>query len=134
MGGPERNYLPKQGTPRRRWSKCRANGEPNNCDGGFGMRHKAIYDLYDNVVSIDDSTGAFDKDWNKVTIDEDAVTAKANELIAASAYIVKRLDAYPQIADQLDMLFHDMAAGKGDKTGSWYSAIAKVKSDNAKPE
>ena len=98
------------------------------------MRHQAIYDLYDNVVSIDDSTGAFDKDWNKVTIDEDAVTTKVNELIATSAYIVKRLDAYPQIAEQLDMLYHDMTAGKGDKTGDWYKAITKVKSDNPKPE
>lgn len=96
------------------------------------MRHTAIRELYNNVVTIDDSLGAFDKDGNKVTIDEDAVTAKANELAAANAYVGKRLAAYPQLAEQLDMLFHDMTAGKGDKTGSWYSAIAKVKSDNPK--
>ena len=34
--------------------------------------------------------------------------------------------AYPSIGDQLDMLFHDMTAGKGDKTGEWYKAIVKV--------
>ena len=39
----------------------------------------------------------------------------------------------PQLAEQLDMLYHDMTAGKGDKTGDWYTAIAKVKSDNPKP-
>ena len=97
------------------------------------MRHEAIRALYANVVTIDDSTGAFDKDGNKVTIDEDAVTTKANELTAANAYIGKRINAYPQLAEQLDMLYHDMTAGKGDKTGDWYTAIAKVKSDNPKP-
>ena len=33
------------------------------------MNHKAIYKLYPNVVSVDDGTGAFDKDGNKVEID-----------------------------------------------------------------
>ena len=41
--------------------------------------------------------------------------------------------AYPSIGDQLDMLFHDMTAGKGDKTGEWYKAIVKVKAANPKP-
>ena len=41
--------------------------------------------------------------------------------------------AYPSIGDQLDMLFHDMTAGKGDKTGEWYKAVKKVKDDNPKP-
>ena len=39
---------------------------------------------------------------------------------------------YPQLGEQLDMLFHDMTSGKGDKTGEWYKTIAKVKSDNPK--
>ena len=98
------------------------------------MRHQAIRALYNNVVSIDDGEGAFDKDGNKVTVDEDAVTAKANELATATAYIGKRQAAFASIGDQLDMLYHDMTAGKGDKTGDWYAAIAKIKSDNPKPD
>ena len=39
---------------------------------------------------------------------------------------------YPNLGEQLDMLFHDMTAGKGSKTGEWYKAIAKVKADNPK--
>ena len=31
------------------------------------------------------------------------------------------------------MLYHDMTAGKGDKTGDWYKAVKKVKDDNPKP-
>ena len=30
------------------------------------MNHKAIYTLYSNVVTIDDTEGAFDKDGNKI--------------------------------------------------------------------
>ena len=41
---------------------------------------------------------------------------------------------YPAIGEQLDMLFHDMTAGKGTKSGEWYKAVAKVKADNPKPE
>ena len=43
-----------------------------------------------------------------------------------------RLNAYPHYGDQLDLLFHDMAAGKGTKDGEWYKAVAKVKTDNPK--
>ena len=39
---------------------------------------------------------------------------------------------YPQLGEQLDLLFHDMTSGKGDKSGEWYKTIAKVKSDNPK--
>lgn len=39
---------------------------------------------------------------------------------------------YPALGEQLDMLFHDMTSSKGDKTGEWYKAIAKVKADNPK--
>ena len=46
------------------------------------MNHKAIYALYPQVVTIDDGTGAFDKDGNKVEINQSAVDAKAIELQA----------------------------------------------------
>jgi hypothetical protein len=37
---------------------------------------------------------------------------------------------YPSIGDQLDMQYHDQVNG----TTTWKDAIAKVKSDNPKPE
>jgi hypothetical protein len=49
------------------------------------MNHNAIYKLYPQVVSIDDGAGAFDKDGNKVEIDQSAVNAKALEIQAAVA-------------------------------------------------
>ena len=44
-----------------------------------------------------------------------------------------RQESYPELGEQLDLLYHDMAAGKGDNTGEWYKAVKKVKDDNPKP-
>ncbi len=67
---------------------------------------------------------------------DQAVTDKANGDfdLQENGYITARQAEYPSIGDQLDMLFHDMTADKGDKTGDWYEAIEKVKEDNPKPE
>ena len=50
-----------------------------------------------------------------------------------NGYIRARQEAYAAIGDQLDMIYHDMNADKGDKTGDWFAAIKKVKDDNPKP-
>ena len=94
------------------------------------MRHEAIYTLYNNVVTIDDGEGAFDKDGKAVSINESDVTTKANQLAAANAYISKRAAAFPSVGDQLDMQYWDAVNG----TTTWKDHVAKVKSDNAKPD
>ena len=76
------------------------------------MNHKAIYALYPNVVSIDDTAGAMDANGNLVTIDMDEV----NAWVDPDAYKFNRVLEYPAIGDQLDALYHagvfpdDMAA------------------------
>ena len=65
------------------------------------MNHKAIYTLYPQVGTIDDTTGAFDADGNQVTIDMDAV----NAWVDPDAYKYSRTSEYPPIGDQLDALF-----------------------------
>ena len=62
------------------------------------MNHNAIYALYPNVVTVDDGTGAFDKDGNKVNIDMVAV----NAWVDPNAYKYKRASEYPPITDYLD--------------------------------
>ena len=62
------------------------------------MNHNAIYALYSNVVSVDDTAGAFDKDGNKVEIDLVAV----NAWVDPNAYKSKRQAEYPPITDYLD--------------------------------
>jgi len=62
------------------------------------MNHNAIYALYTNVVSVDDTAGAFDAQGNKVEIDLVAV----NAWIDPNAYKSKRQAEYPPITDYLD--------------------------------
>ena len=50
-----------------------------------------------------------------------------------NGYKHARVLAYPTLGDQLDLLYHDMAADKGDKSGDWFDAVKKVKDDNPKP-
>ena len=54
----------------------------------------------------------------------------------ANGYKYDRANAYPQIAEQLDKLFHDIDGGllgEDAKTGSLYLALKEVKDDNPKP-
>ena len=62
------------------------------------MNHQAIYKLYPQVVSIDDGTGAFDAQGNKVEIDLAVVNAWQDP----DAYKYKREAEYPPITDYLD--------------------------------
>ena len=50
-----------------------------------------------------------------------------------NGYSRDRQAAYDSVVDQLDLLYHDMTADKGDKTGEWYKAIKAVKDANPKP-
>ena len=43
-----------------------------------------------------------------------------------------RKKEYPELREQLDLLYKDMAADKGDKTVEWFKAVKKVKDDNPK--
>ena len=44
-----------------------------------------------------------------------------------------RADAYEEVKEQLDQLYHDMTAGKLDATGEWHKAIKAVKDATPKP-
>ena len=89
----------------------------------------------DDYVIQDDGDGQYIAVWSssekKPTDDE---INGQDDTPSAADYVQSRQVAYAAMGDQLDMLFHDMTAGKGDKTGDWYAAIAKVKSDYPKPD
>lgn len=80
-------------------------------------KHEAIFATHSNVVTIRGDE-AFDANGNPVTYDETAVQA----YIDAHAYIAKRQQAYPSIADQLDILYHQ-------GLDAWKSAIQAVKEE-----
>jgi len=62
------------------------------------MNHKAIYTLYPQAVTIDDTAGIFDKDGNNVEIDLAAVNAWQDP----NAYKYARASEFPPITDYID--------------------------------
>jgi len=46
--------------------------------------------------------------------------------------LAKREREYKELKEQLDLLYHDMVADKGDKTGEWFKHIKAVKDANPK--
>jgi hypothetical protein len=73
------------------------------------MNHKAIFTLYPTVVTVDDGTGAFDAQGNKVEID----MALVNAWVDPEAYKYKRAAEYPPLADFVDAYYW---AQNGDDT------------------
>ena len=67
--------------------------------------------------------------WTKVN---NAMTALQTAYDGVGAVQRKRATEYASITEQLDLLYKDMAADKGDKTGEWFKAVKKVKDDNPK--
>ena len=99
------------------------------------MRYTAIMNVHTDVVVINGEADARDSNGNQVTLDEPAIAIELSRLQAefdSQEYARNRAEQYPDYAEQLDLLFHDMTSGKGDKTGEWYKAVNKVKTDNPK--
>jgi len=107
----------------------------------MALDHEAIYEAYKGVVvSIDDSTGAFDASGNSVSLDSDKIATARASLNAAAAAIKYQSDRttngstkYDTVGNQLDMLYKDLVAGKLDATGTWAKHIKAVKDANPKP-
>ena len=109
----------------------------------MALDHEAIYEAYKSeakpVVSIDDSTGAFDADGNKVTLDDAKIAAARKTLDDAAAAIFYRSQRtgaagttdtiYASIGDQLDMQYKDAVNG----TTTWKDHVAAVKAKYPKP-
>ena len=86
------------------------------------MNHKAIYKLYPQVVTVDDTAGAFDAQGNKVEVDINAV----NAWVDPDTYKYQRAKEYPSIVDQLDTLYHS-------GLDAWKAEIKTVKDKYPKP-
>ena len=100
------------------------------------LNHEAIRRAYSNAVTIDDGTGAFDADGNKIELDQtlvDAATAELAAEAAATQYQRDRQPEYPSLADLADALYW---SSKGDNTklDSYYAACEAVKIKYPKPE
>jgi len=90
-------------------------------------------------VKLEQSAGeaVIIKEWNlsiaEPTADQIASYETAgNTAETLDGVLNTRASEYKKIKEQLDLLYHDMTADKGDKTGEWYKAVKKVKDDNPK--
>ena len=107
----------------------------------MSLDHKAIYKAYaGTVVTVDDGTGAFDKDGKSVTLEQSKIDTARTTLNAEAAAVKYKTDrtpdgatVYASLGDQLDMLYKDIVAGKLDTTGTWATHIKAVKDANPKP-
>ena len=86
------------------------------------MNHEAIRAIYPQVTLIDDGTGAFDAQGNKVEIN----MALVNAWVDPNTYKYQRAAEYPSIVDQLDTLYHS-------GLDAWKAEIKTVKDKYPKP-
>lgn len=89
------------------------------------MNHSAIYALYPQVVSIDDTIGAFDMDGNSVEIDESLIAS----WVDPTKYQRLRAAEYPSIGDQLDAFWKG-----GEAAAAMLAQVQAVKNKYPKPE
>ena len=101
-------------------------------------------DIVEAIRRIDPSVSATVKNNEYDTIEwlkggpipRDQIDAEIVKLRAeydAKQYQRDRADIYPEIKEQLDMLWHAIDSGTLDKTSDFYTTLKKVKDDNPKP-
>tara|TARA_R110000796_G_scaffold9265_1_gene31821 strand:- start:82 stop:432 length:351 start_codon:yes stop_codon:yes gene_type:complete len=103
---------------------------------------KANSKIFDREkVSLQDNSdgnGVFIASWNYDGLAKPSDSQIASYETAgnteetARAVLNKRASEYKELKEQLDLLYHDMVADKGDKTGEWFKHIKAVKDANPK--
>jgi len=92
------------------------------------------FELQDNS----DGNGAFIASWNVSGLAQPTAEQIASYETAGNTaetlhgVLNTRASEYKELKEQLDLLYHDMTAGKLDNTGEWHKHIKKVKDDNPK--
>ena len=106
----------------------------------MSLDHEAIRKAYSDVVTIDDSKGAFDKDNKSITLDQSKIDAARTTLDAEAAAVKYKTDrttdgstTYSSWREQMAMIYDDIIAGKLDATGSFAAHNKAVKDANPKP-
>jgi hypothetical protein len=106
------------------------------------LDHEAIRKAYPDAVTIDDGTGAFDKDGKSITLEQSKIDVARTTLDAEAAAVKYKTDrttdgstTYPAIGDQLDLLWHAIDADSDlkSKFSAFYNSIKEVKDANPKP-
>ena len=101
----------------------------------MSLDHEAIYKAYPDAVTVDDGTGAFDKDGKSITLEQSKIDTARTEFdteAAKIAYLSVRQPLYPSLGDFADAMYWN-SKGDSSKLTAYYAACEKVKTDNPKP-
>ena len=95
------------------------------------MSHKAIYNTHPSVISIDDSTGAFDVNGDAVVINQSLVDAEVTRLQAVydSQLYARTRKAKYDLLNQDEMRYDDLV----NNSTTWRDGIAAIKAAHPKP-
>jgi len=106
----------------------------------MSLDHEAIYKAYPDAVTVDDGTGAFDKDGKSIILEQTKIDAARTTLDAEAAAVKYKTDrttngstTYSSWREQMAMIYDDIIAGKLDATGSFAAHNKAVKDANPKP-
>jgi len=95
-------------------------------------------DEQDNILLENTGSGAYIKTWNVSGLSKPSDSKIAeyetagNTQETLNGVLAKRKKEYKDFGYQLDLLYHDMTAGKLDNTGEWHKHIKAVKDANSK--
>ena len=95
----------------------------------MSLDHDAIRKAYPNAVTIDDGTGAFDKDGKSITLEQskiDAARTTIDKELTDTKYQRDRAKEYPSVVDQLDLIYHS-------GIDAWKAKIKETKDKYPKP-
>ena len=92
----------------------------------MALNHEAIYRAYSNAVTIDDGTGAFDADNNRIELDQALVDAAAIEVAAEQALAFAEANRAAAYAAEADPLFFKAQRGEAT-TDEWTAKVAEIK-------
>ena len=85
-------------------------------------------DSYSNIQWLEPSGGQTIPTESELN----AEISRLNTEYINKQYQRVRETKYSEIGEQLDMLYHDMVAGKLDSTGTWFNHVKSVKDSNPK--
>ena len=100
------------------------------------MNHQAIYNLYPNVVSIDDTAGAMDKDGNQVPAvqsDYEAEIARLQAEQDATQYQRDRQAEYPSIDELVVAMWEGVVEERMASVTALEGLRQAVKAKHPKP-
>jgi hypothetical protein len=95
-------------------------------------------DEQDNILLENTGSGAYIKTWNVSGLSKPSDSKIAeyetagNTQETLNGVLAKRKTEYKDFGYQLDLLYHDMTAGKLDNSGEWHKHIKAVKDANSK--